>query len=164
MKIIHIILISFFLFFILSCSKEKVNLETERQQVVEVLDNFISAHENKDIDRLMSCFSDKPDILILGTDKNELWVDTATMGDSQKRAYDTFEKIKLSVRDKVLKMSKSGKTAWFYMKVDWYVESAGEKFKYNDIRTTGVLENDSGRWSIVQLHTSLPVEGQAVSY
>ncbi|TDJ54767.1 MAG: hypothetical protein E2O46_03885, partial [Ignavibacteria bacterium] len=64
----------------------------------------------------------------------------------------------------VLKMDKSGKTSWFYMKVDWFVESKGEKYKFDDVRTTGVLENVGDKWQIVQIHTSLPVEGKAVSY
>ena len=50
------------------------------------------------------------------------------------------------------------------MKVNWFVESKGEKYKFDDVRTTGVLENVGGKWQIVQIHTSLPVEGKAVSY
>ncbi len=82
----------------------------------------------------------------------------------RKELNETFNKIKLSVRDKVLKLSTSGKTARFYMKVDWFVESEGEKYKFDDVRTTGVLKNEGGKWRIVQFHTSLPVEGQAVKY
>ena len=154
--------IFFLLFF--SCSTDKIDLESERQQVMKVLDDFVLAHETKNLDLLSSCFLDKPDILILGTDKDELWVDTKSMADAQKRAYETFDKIKLSVRDKVLKMDSAGKIAWFYMKVNWFVESKGEKYKFDDVRTTGVLENVGGTWRIVQIHTSLPVEGKAVSY
>ncbi len=50
------------------------------------------------------------------------------------------------------------------MKVNWFIESKGEKYKFDDVRTTGVLENVDGTWRIVQIHTSLPVEGKAVSY
>ncbi len=153
-----------FLLIIFSCSTDQVDLESERQQVIKVLDDFILAHETKDLDILSSCFSDKPDIIILGTDKDELWVDKKSMVDAQRRAYHTFDKVKLSVREKVLKMDKWGKTSWFYMKVDWFVESKGEKYKFDVVRTTGVLENVGGKWQIVQIHTSLPVEGKAVSY
>lgn len=153
-----------FLFVIFSCSTDKIDLESERSQVIKVLDDFVLAHETKDLDLLSSCFSDKPDIIILGTDEDELWVDKKSMVDAQIRAYDTFDKVKLSVRDKVLKIDSSGKTAWFYMKVNWFVESEGEKYKFDDVRTTGVLENITGNWRIVQIHTSLPVEGKAVSY
>jgi len=149
----YLLSVPVFLLIIFSCSTDQVDLESERQQVIKVLDDFILAHETKDLDLLSSCFSDKPDILILGTDKDELWVDKKSMVDAQK-----------SVREKVLKMDKSGKTSWFYMKVDWFVESKGEKYKFDDVRTTGVLENLRGKWRIVQIHTSLPVEGKAVSY
>ena len=160
----YLLSIPIFLLLIFSCSTNQVDLESERQQVKMVIDDFIVAHETKDLDLLSSCFSDKPDILILGTDSDELWVDQKSMVDAQRRAYDTFDKVKLSVREKVLKMDKSGKTSWFYMKVDWFVESKGEKYKFDDVRTTGVLEKIGGKWWIVQIHTSLPVEGKAVSY
>ena len=161
---IYLLSVPIFLLIIFSCSTEKIDLESERQLVIKVLDDFILSHETKDLDLLSFCFSDKPDIIILGTDKDELWVDKKSMVDSQKRAYSTFDKVKLSVRDKVLKIDKSGNTSWFYMKVNWFVESEGERYKFDDVRTTGVLEKQSGKWQIVQIHTSLPVEGKAVSY
>jgi hypothetical protein len=149
----------------LSCSDtNQVDLEAERTEVMQVLDNFNKAHESRNLDLLMTCFSDKPDILILGTDENELWVDKVSMAESQKRAYETFNTVKLSVRDKILKMCKSGGQAWFYMKVNWFVESEGEQFTFDGIRTTGVLEKENDKWQIVQIHTSMPVKGQAVKY
>ena len=160
----YLLSLPIFLLIVFSCSTNQIDLESERQQVIKVLDDFVLAHETKDLDLLSSCLSDKPDILILGTDEDELWVDKKSMVDAQVRAYDTFDKVKLSVRDKVLKMDRSGKTAWFYMKVNWFVESKGEKYKFDHVRTTGVLENLGSKWRIVQIHTSLPVEGKAVSY
>ena len=58
----------------------------------------------------------------------------------------------------------TGHQAWFYMKVNWFVESEGEEFTFDGIRTTGVLENEPDGWKIVQIHTSMPVKGQAVKY
>jgi hypothetical protein len=153
------------LFISLSCSDcEKVELEAERKSVIDVLDSFITAHETRDLQLLLSCFSDESNILILGTDKNELWVDKTALEQTQKRAYETFDEVQLSVRDKVINISPYGKSAWFYMRVDWFVSAQGETYKLNDIRTTGVLKNEGKNWRIVQLHTSLPVEGQAVQY
>lgn len=149
----------------MSCSNDsQVNLESERAEVMKVLDNFIKAHEEKNLDLLLSCFSDKPDIVIIGTDEDELWVDKISMGNAQKKAYEVFSKVKLSVRDKILKMCGTGHQAWFYMKVNWYVESEGESFTFDGVRTTGVLEKDRDQWQIVQLHTSMPIKGKAVRY
>ena len=165
MKLLYRLFLSILFFSFISCSNQtEVNLEEERQQVMEVLDNFVKAHEEKDLEMLLSCFSDKPDITIIGTDRDELWVDKVSMGDAQKRAYGTFDVVKLSVRDKILKLCSDGEIAWFYMKVNWSVESEGESSTFDGIRTTGVLEKLDDKWAIVQIHTSMPIEGQAVRY
>jgi hypothetical protein len=165
MKRFHISLLTLIIFSYLACSdSNRVDLETELNEVVKVLDNFNKAHEERNLELLMTCFSDKSDIIILGTDENELYVDKISMGKSQKRAYETFKTIKLSIRDKVLKMCQDGNQAWFYMKVNWYVESGDNQYIFDGIRTTGVLEKENNKWKIVQLHTSMPVRGQAVNY
>lgn len=165
MKNTCFIFVLILIFFFTSCSdKPDVDLVAERDNVIQVIDNYSMAHEERDLNLLMSCFSDDPDIIILGTDEDELWVDKMSMGESQKVAYETFDKISLSVRDRMVKMNNSGTEAWFYMKVNWYVESGGNEFSINGVRTTGVLEKQNDQWRIVQLHTSMPIEGQAVPY
>ena len=165
MKLLFCLLVPCLILTFVSCSDQsKVNLEEEREQVMTLLDNFVKAHEEKDLDMLLSCFSDKTDITIIGTDRDELWVDKVSMGEAQKRAYATFDEVKLSVRGKILKLCADGEIAWFYMKVNWYVESEGETSTFDGIRTTGVLEKTDGKWAIAQIHTSMPVEGQAVRY
>jgi ketosteroid isomerase-like protein len=160
-SIFVLILISFFP----SCTdKPDIDLGEERDKVIQVIDNYSKAHEERDLNLLMSCFSDDPDIIILGTDEDELWVEKMSMGESQQVAYETFDKITLSVRDRMVKMNQSGTEAWFYIKVNWYVESGGNEFSINGVRTTGVLEKQNKQWKIVQLHTSMPVVGQAVPY
>jgi len=165
MKNLLFFLIPFILLLFTACTGEpKVDLESERAKVMQVLDNFVLAHEDRNLELLLSCFSEKPDIMILGTDENELWVDKVSMGEAQKRAYETFNTVNLSVRDKILKMCSTGDLAWFYMKVNWFVESDDEQFTFDGIRTTGVLEKEDDGWKIVQIHTSMPVKGQAVRY
>jgi len=164
MKRFYFLFLFVTLFGIFSCVETQVDLVAEREKALKVLVNFNKAHEEKNLDLLLSCFSDKPDIIILGTDENELWVDKVSMGEAQKRAYETFSEVKLSERDKILQMCKSGGQAWFYMKVNWYVESGGKQYTFEGIRTTGVLEKDNDQWQIVQLHTSMPFKGQVVEY
>ncbi len=165
MKLLYTFLLSCLILSLVSCSNQsEVNLEEEREQVMVLLDNFVKAHEDKNLEMLLSCFSDKPDITIIGTDRDELWVDRVSMGDAQKRAYGIFDTVKLSVRDKILKLCSDGEIAWFYMKVNWYVESEGESSTFDGIRTTGVLEKTDDKWVIAQIHTSMPIEGQAVRY
>jgi len=82
------------IFSLTTCTSDPVpDLESEREKVMQVLDSFVKAHEDRDLVLLLSCFSEKPDIMILGTDENELWVDKISMGEAQKRAYETFKTI-----------------------------------------------------------------------
>ena len=133
-------------------------------EVLSVLNSYQQAHETKNIELLRSCFSDKPDIIILGTDEKELWVDRESLLDQQQKFYNSVDEVKLFVRDKVVKMCATGKNAWFYMKVNWIVKSGDKDLKLDNIRTTGVVNNVNDTWGIVLMHTSLPVKGQAVEY
>ncbi len=165
MKILNFLSFPVMFLFLISCGgEEPANMESERAAVMQVLDDFAKAHDERNLDLLMTCFSERSDILILGTDEDELWVDKHSMAASQKRAYETFNTIRLSVRDKILKMCRTGKQAYFYMRVNWFVEVGDDQYTFDGIRTTGVLEKEAKGWKIVQLHTSMPVKGQAVKY
>lgn len=148
-----------------SCtSEDKIDMNTAHNEVLNILSNYQTAHETRDIEMLRNCFSDKPDIIILGTDEKELWVDRESLLQEQERFYKTVDNVKLSIRDKVVKMCATGKNAWFYMKVNWLVQSGDNTHSLNNIRTTGVVNKENDKWGIVMMHTSLPVKGQAVEY
>lgn len=158
------LLLCFSLIFISCSSESEVDINKSRLEVLSVIDNYLEAHQTKNLDLFLNCFSSKPDIIILGTDQNELWVDRESVAQAQQRAYETFDEIRLSIRDKIIKVCDTGEQAWFYMRVNWYVSSEGKKFTFDHIRTTGVLQRENGNWGIVMMHTSLPLEGQAVRY
>jgi hypothetical protein len=150
---------------LLSCdANEKLDMNTLHNEVLSILENYQSAHEKKDINLLRECFSNDPDIIILGTDEKELWVDRESLLAEQDRFYNSVDEVKLSVRDKVVRLCGSGKSAWFYMRVNWIVNSGDDKYNLNNIRTTGVMNKVNDQWGIVMMHTSLPVAGQAVKY
>lgn len=161
----HVLLLILLLLITVSCSEtKKIDVSKEREAVKTVLDDFIKAHEIEDLELLKECFSPAADILIIGTDENEIWVDREAMVEEQKRAYDRFEESQLSVRDEVINMCDMGNVAWFYMKVNWKVKSNDEEIKFDGVRTTGVLEKEDDQWNIIQMHTSIPVYGQAIEY
>lgn len=150
---------------ITSCGTEdNIDMTAARNEVLSVLENYQTAHETQNIDLLRNCFSPKSDIIILGTDENELWVDRESLLQEQQRFYKSVDEVKLSVRDKVVKLCGTGKSAWFYMRVNWYVNSSADKYTLENIRTTGVMNKENDQWGIVMMHTSMPVKGQAVKY
>lgn len=150
---------------LLSCvSEDKVDINAEHNEVLSVLEKYQTAHETQNIDLLRKCFSAKPDIIILGTDEKELWVERESLLQEQKRFYDTVDEVKLLPKDKVVKLCGTGQSAWFYMRVNWNVKSGNDKYSLENIRTTGVMNKENGEWGIVMMHTSIPVKGQVVKY
>lgn len=63
-----------------------------------------------------------------------------------------------------IRLSDSGNTAWFTEEFDLFTMAEGIPVRLSDLRLSGVLEKRDGEWVIVQLHTSVPVAGQAVEY
>ena len=152
-------------FFLTSCgTDDDIDMATAHNEVLSVLENYQAAHETQNIDLLRNCFSPKSDIIILGTDENELWVDRESLLQEQQRFYESVDEVKLSVRDKVIKLCPTGKSSWFYMRVNWFVKSGDDKYTLENIRTTGVMNKENDQWGIVMMHTSMPVKGQAVKY
>src|SRR5690606_33129007 len=142
-----------------SCNTgDKIDMNTAHNEVLSVLSSYQQAHETKNIELLRACFSNKPDIIILGTDEKELWVDRESLLNEQERFYNSVDEVKLSVRDKVVKMCATGKNAWFYMKVNWVVTAGDKQHRLDNIRTTGVVNKENDSWGIVLMHTSLPVK------
>lgn len=54
--------------------------------------------------------------------------------------------------------SRSGDVAWFFRMLDDVNEWKGQPASWIDTRWTGVLEKREGRWRMVQMHFSHPVE------
>ncbi|MCJ7553069.1 MAG: nuclear transport factor 2 family protein [Ignavibacteriaceae bacterium] len=150
---------------ITSCgTDDNIDMTTARNEVLSVLENYQTAHETQNIDLLRNCFSPKSDIIILGTDEKELWVERESLLQEQQRFYESVDEVKLSVRDKVVKMCPTGLSGWFYMRVNWFVKSGDDQYTLENIRTTGVMNKEDDQWGIVMMHTSMPVKGQAVRY
>ena len=99
-----------------------------------------------------------------GTDTAERWVGYTALKEAVQKQFDAFESTKMTVRDQVIKVHKSGEAAWFSEIADWNVIAMEDTIEIKDSRFTGVLEKRDGNWVIVQFHASVPVSGQAAQY
>ena len=71
---------------------------------------------------------------------------------------------KLTVRDRVVEVSKGGDVAWVSELWDWDGVSAGEPFSLKGMRQTSILEKRQDKWLFVHGHASIGVAGQPVKY
>ena len=133
-------------------------------EVVAVLDQIVKAFEAKDLAAYSRHVAHDADMVNFGTDAVERWVGWEAYKAAMEKQFLAFEKAKLTVHDRVVKVSKGGDVAWVSELWDWEGVSQGEPFSLKGMRLTIVLEKRQGQWLEVQGHASIGVAGQAVKY
>ena len=128
--------------------------------IQKMWDSFIDG----DIDAFSQTMSKDEDMVTFGTDASERWDSWQELEDSVALQFDAFDVISVERKNKSLKISNSGNTAWFSETVDWVFLSNGKTEVVKDIRYTGVMEYRNGQWKIVQFHCSVGVAGQVIEY
>jgi ketosteroid isomerase-like protein len=161
MKNISVWVIVAVLLSLCSCAPH-LDLDNENVQVEAVLDQMIKASETEDMELLSQVYAHDDDMVIFGTDAGERLVGWETLKELMQKQFDATENSKLNVRDEVIHVHNSGKTAWFSQIIDWELTADSQTVKLEGLRASGVLEKRNENWVIVQLHYSIPVVSQAV--
>ena len=128
--------------------------------IQKMWDSFIDG----DIDAFSQTMSKDKDMVTFGTDASERWDSWQELENSVALQFEAFDVISVERKNKSLKISNSGNTAWFSETVDWEFLSNGNNESVKDIRYTGVMEYRNGQWKIVQFHCSVGVAGQVIEY
>jgi ketosteroid isomerase-like protein len=101
---------------------------------------------------------------MLGTDAAERFVGYEPVEASMRKQFESYEETKLTTRERVVKVHRSGEVAWCSELWDVQGKAQGQPYTLEGMRVTGVLEKRGGTWVVVQWHASVPVSGQAVKY
>jgi len=160
-SIAFLLAIAFLAIFV--CEK-KVDIETEKARVKLVCDQFVQALETENMEMITKTHAHDDDMVMFGTDAAERWVGWESFRDAVQNQFDAFESVDISVKDQVIKVHESGRTAWFSEIVDFNFKVQGQPVSVNGVRVTGIMDKRDGNWVIIQSHTSVPVVGQAVEY
>ena len=134
--------------------------ENAESLIQKMWDSFVDG----DIDAFSQTMSKDEDMVTFGTDASERWDSWQELEDSVALQFDAFDVISVERKNKSLKISNTGNTAWFSETVDWEFLSNGKTEAVKDIRYTGVMEYRKGHWKIVQFHCSVGVAGQVIEY
>jgi hypothetical protein len=137
-----------------------MNLEAEKAEIREVINNSIGWAADKNQELLYSCFAEEEELFWLsprddGTIRGRKAFVDLTEGFFMK---DDFRAIGFEIRDLRVNLSQSGDVVWYHARLDDYNEWKGQPANWEDVRWTGVLEKRAGRWVIVQMHFSSPTD------
>jgi hypothetical protein len=160
MKSAVILLISTTILFATGCAPkvEKPDLKKEKAEVTNVLEKYVIANENQNFSLIEEIWANDDNILLLGTDSDEIYLGWNQIKKAIQHQFNAFEDTYIVVSDQRIQLNATGNTAWFSEYLNYNFIYKGEAKSFEGIRFTGVLEKREGVWELVQGHLSIPVE------
>ncbi|MBI5680778.1 MAG: nuclear transport factor 2 family protein [Methanobacterium sp.] len=122
-------------------------------EVMNMLDKYVKAYENKDIEALMNLFVDDPNLVAIGTGKDE-WVEGhKKLKTGFKRDFSQAENIDMGFEK--ITISNSGNVAWVSSLMTMNAEVSGGEVLLCG-RLSLILEKKDNKWLFTHLHFSVP--------
>jgi uncharacterized protein (TIGR02246 family) len=142
----------------------KADTKTENA-VMNTIKKCFEAFGRRDLDAMLAFFAPDPDVVVIGTGKDEKGIGFTQIKAIFERAFAQFNEA--SFEFGWHSVSVAGPLAWLATDVSYHVK-AGDRESNRQIRLTGIMEKREDRWLILQSHDSAPdrdqAEGQAFSW
>ncbi|MCF8304538.1 MAG: nuclear transport factor 2 family protein [Bacteroidales bacterium] len=137
---------------------EKTSACDEREAIADVLKNYVIAIEEERMDLVKKVWAPDDDIVVFGTESDEKHIGWDSIEKALENQFANFDDTYISVKDQIIKVSKTGKTGWFSEIINYNFIYDGTPNSFEGNRFTGVLEKRNGKWYIVQSHMSIPAD------
>ena len=139
---------------------DQFNVESEMEEVDRVIHNAICWAMTKDTIALYSTFVPDSTLFIFSPDSASTLTGFQAIRDLAENFWMTerFKALECNIRDLRIRFSQGGDAAWYSCYLDDISEVDGRLSGWRNIRWTGVLEKRQGRWLIMQMHFSYPLE------
>lgn len=146
----------------LSCNSEyekpQVDLKAEIGNIETVLEQYVVANMEQDVDLITKIWKNDENIISIGTDSDERLVGFTHIEKAIKNQFKSFTNTFISVSNQIIRVNDSGSTAWFSESLKYNFIYQGKAMSFNEIRFTGVLQKIDNGWFMVQGHLSIPAE------
>ena len=134
----------------------KADAKTEAA-VMSVVNQFIEAFNTRDLDNGIALFVPEPDVVFIGTGRDEKCIGLAEIKAELERAFAQSERSLIQLG--WYSVSAAGSVAWAASDCIVWAKVSGQEINF-PIRLTTVFEWHNGQWLIVQSHASMPAAGQ----
>jgi ketosteroid isomerase-like protein len=135
----------------------KADAKTQAE-VLKVLNRLAEGYAKRDWNIIRPIFASDPDVVLVGTGKDEKRVGVNEIKIQAERDWAQSESTEMSFG--WISVSASGNVAWVASDATVRAKAGGQEVVLT-ARMTAVLEKRDEKWLIVQAHLSLPAAGQA---
>lgn len=129
--------------------------------VLAVLDRFRTGWEALDADAILSCFAPDPEVVVIGTDRDEWWQGYDALVEPFHDMVGAFSDVEYRW-DEPPHVVVLGEVAWADAVLDTRLTAAGERLSVT-MRTSWVLRR-TARWEVMQAHFSVPPLAPVAAY
>jgi ketosteroid isomerase-like protein len=134
------------------------NTESE---IMDMLNRYAKAYEDKDIEAMLGLFINDPDLVAIGTGKDEWVRGYQELENGFKRDFSQADNIDVGFEK--ITISNAGKVSWVSSLMTMNAEVSGEEVLLCG-RLTLILEKIENNWLFTHLHFSLPAIEQEEGY
>jgi len=131
--------------------------EKTKLEVQTILDKVAEAFEERDLDKMMSLFSNDEDMIVIGTGADEKRLGKSEVRSLFKRDWSQSEASSIVYNWKSI--STEGKFAWAAIEATVYAR-LGSREIHLPSRLTIIVKKSGDKWLIVHWQASLPASGQ----
>lgn len=121
-----------------------------------VLDRYLQAFRTRDQQLVAQVYAQDDDLVVFGSNPADCRFGWNATREYIRKYFATVDAISITLKDRRIKVHRSGEAAWFSQVLDWKETAGKETAAIAGLRISGVLEKRGGRWLIVQLHASGP--------
>ena len=125
--------------------------------VMNIVQQSFEAFVKRDIDAVLSFFASDPDVVVIGTGRDEKCIGLVQIKVILERAFAQFKDA--SVEFGWHSVSVAGSAALVAADVILHIKTSDREVS-EQVRLTVALERRGNKWLIIQWHDSLPAAGQ----
>jgi hypothetical protein len=137
-----------------------VDVKAQIDQIKTLLEQYVTANQDQNFSLIENIWSSSEDIILIGTDLDERLTGWTQIQKAINQQFKSFEDTYISVSDQIIRLNKTGNTAWFSLVMNYNFIYNKEAVSFSGIRFTGVIDKIEGKWLFVQGHLSIPAEAQ----
>jgi ketosteroid isomerase-like protein len=139
-----------------------VNMDDEKQAVMETIRRFLNAYAKKDVERWMEFITKKPSFLILGTNEDEISQDLDALREALKRDFSMMNNIDFGAyRNQFIETD--GKLASVIIELPISYESEGKQTR-TLFRYALTLAKKDDHWKVCAGMASVPLKSGTYSF